>query len=106
MPFISAPFLIALAALGAGVDAAIPRDGHGPHPLCAPCHRRIADRLKTRVDAGALPIADALSNLQVRDIGPDEVAPFDPDGRLLTDVNTPGVYERARLAAGGEPRSA
>ena len=58
------------------------------------------------IDAGALRIADALSDLQVRDIGPDEVAPFDPDGRLLTNVNTPGDYERALLAADGEPRSA
>ena len=106
MPFISAPFLIALASLGAGVDAAIPRDGHGPHPLCASYHRRIADRLKTRIDAGALRIVDALSDLQVRDIGPDEVAPFDPDGRLLTNVNTPADYERARLAADDEPPSA
>ena len=102
MPFISAPFLITLATLGAGVDAAIPRDGHGPHPLCASYHRRIADRLKTRIDAGALRIADVLSDLHVRDIGPDEVAPFDPDGRLLTNVNTPGDYERARIAADGE----
>ena len=106
MPFISAPFLIALATLGTDVDAAIPRDAHGPHPLCASYHRRIADRLKTRIDAGALRILDALSDLQVRDIGPDEVAPFDPDGRLLTNVNTPGDYERALLAADGEPRSA
>jgi molybdopterin-guanine dinucleotide biosynthesis protein A len=106
MPFISAPFLLALAAHGAGVDAAVPRDGHGPHPLCASYQRRIADRLKARIDAGTLRIADALSELQVRDIGPDEVAPFDPDGRLLTNVNTPGDYERARLAADGEPRTA
>jgi len=58
------------------------------------------------IDAGALRIADALNDLQVRDIGPDEVAPFDPDGRLLTDVNTPDDDERTRHAADGEPRSA
>jgi hypothetical protein len=58
------------------------------------------------IDAGALRIADALSDLQVRDIGPDEVAPFDPDGRLPTNVNTPDDDERARRAADGEPRSA
>jgi hypothetical protein len=58
------------------------------------------------IDAGALRIADALNDLLVRDIGPDEVAPFDPDGRLLTDVNTPDDDERARRAADGEPRSA
>ena len=48
----------------------------------------------------------ALSDLQIRDIGPDEVAPFDPDGRLLTNVSAPGDYQRARRAADGEPRSA
>jgi molybdopterin-guanine dinucleotide biosynthesis protein A len=60
----------------------------------------------TAILAGALRIADALSDLQVRDIGSDEVAPFDPDGRLLTNVNTPDDYEQARRAADGEPRSA
>jgi hypothetical protein len=42
----------------------------------------------------------------MRDIGPDEVAPFEPDGRLLTSVNTPGDDERARRAADDEPHSA
>jgi molybdopterin-guanine dinucleotide biosynthesis protein A len=106
MPFISAPFLTELARLGAGVDAAVPRDGHGPHPLCASYLRRIAPRLKTRIDAGKLRIADALYDLEVRDIGCDELAPFDPDGRLLLNVNTPADYERAMLAADGEPPSA
>lgn len=58
------------------------------------------------IDGGALRIADALSDLQVRDIGPDEVAHFDPDGRLPSNVNTPDDYERTRRAADGEPRSA
>src|SRR6266850_2343322 len=103
MPFISAPFLAALAEFGAGVEAAVPRDARGRHPLCASYQRRIAARLRTRIDAGALRIADALGDLHVRDIGSDELAPFDPDGRLLLNVNTPDDYERARLAAGSEP---
>ena len=103
MPFISAPFLTALAGFGAGVDAAVPRDGGGVHPLCASYQRRIAPRLKARIDAGMLRITDALYDLEVRDIGCDELAPFDPDGRLLLNVNTPADYERARVAANGEP---
>lgn len=106
MPFVSAPFLMAPAAHGAGVDAAVPRDEPGPRPLCASYQRRIADRLKARIDAGTLRIADALSDRQVRDIGRDEVAPFDLDGQLLTTVNTPGDDERARLTADDEPRTA
>jgi hypothetical protein len=40
-----------------------------------------------------------LSLLEVRDIGCAELAPFDPDGRLLLNVNTPADYERAQRAA-------
>jgi len=59
-----------------------------------------------RIDAGALRIGDALRELRVVDIGPDRVAPFDPDGLLLLNVNTPADYERARTAAAIEPPSA
>jgi molybdenum cofactor guanylyltransferase len=106
MPFVSAPFLAALAALGADVDAAVPRDARGRHPLCASYQRRIAAHLKACINQGALRIADALEDLRVRDIGPDELAPFDPDGRLLLNVNTPDDYEQACRAAGSEPPAA
>ena len=96
MPFLTAPFLAHLAERGIGVDAALPRDERGRHPLCASYDRRIAAHLKTRIDRGELRVSDALTGLDVREINPDEVAPFDPDGRLLLNVNTPADYERAR----------
>ena len=96
MPFLTAPFLARLAERGKGVDAALPRDERGRHPLCASYDRRIAGHLKARIDRGELRISDALAGLEVREIGPDELAPFDPDGRLLLNVNTPADYERAR----------
>jgi molybdopterin-guanine dinucleotide biosynthesis protein A len=99
MPFLNAPFLARLAALGAGIDAAVPRDAHGIHPLCASYDRRVAARLRARIEAGTLSVADALDELVVREIGPDELAPFDPDGRLLLNVNTPDDYARARSSA-------
>jgi molybdopterin-guanine dinucleotide biosynthesis protein A len=99
MPFLNAPFLARLAALGAGVDAAVPRDARGVHPLCASYDRRIAERIRARIEAGALKVADALTELAVREIGPHELAPFDPDGRLLLNINTPDDYARARSSA-------
>jgi molybdopterin-guanine dinucleotide biosynthesis protein A len=96
MPFLTAPFLSRLAALGADTEAAVPRDARGPHPLCASYQRRVAARLRSRIDAGALRIIDALADLEVRDMGPDEVAPFDEGGRLLLNVNTPDDYRRAQ----------
>ena len=95
MPFLTAPFLSHLASLGAEADAVVPRDANGLHPLCACYARRVAGRLKARIEAGALRIIDALGELDVRHVGPDELAPFDRDGRLLLNVNTPEDYQRA-----------
>ncbi len=96
MPFLTAPFLARLAERGTGVDAALPRDERGRHPLCASYDRRIAAHLKARIDCGELRVGDALAGLDIRELGSDELAPFDPEGRLLLNVNTPADYQRAR----------
>jgi molybdopterin-guanine dinucleotide biosynthesis protein A len=95
MPFLTAPFLARLAALGAGADAAMPRDARGLHPLCAAWGRRAAPHLRARIDEGRLRIVDALDGLDVREMDPGELARFDPDGTLLLNVNTPADYARA-----------
>ena len=97
MPFLNAPFLTYLAERGSDVDAAVPRDARGDHPLCASYARRIADHLHRQIAAGNLRVGHALMELEVRRVGPDELAAFDPDGRLLCNVNTPEDYERARV---------
>jgi len=100
MPFLTASFLAHLAAAGADVDAAVPRTARGRHPLCASYMTHIAPRLRSRIDAGQLRVEAALAEMRVREIGPDEIRRFDPDGRLLTNVNTPDEYEQAQRAAG------
>ena len=39
---------------------------------------------------------EALTDLHVRDIGPGELARYDPDGRLLSNINTPRDYVAAQ----------
>ena len=97
MPFLNAPFLTYLAERGVDVDAAVPCDARGDHPLCASYARRITDHLHRHIAAGNLRVGHALMDLEVRRVGPDELAAFDPDGRLLCNVNTPEDYERARV---------
>jgi molybdopterin-guanine dinucleotide biosynthesis protein A len=99
MPFLTAPFLAFLAARGAGADAAVPRDGRGRHPLCASYARRAAGHFRRRIEGGDLRVVEALAGLDVRDVGPDELASFDPDGRLLTNVNTVEDHDLANRAA-------
>jgi molybdopterin-guanine dinucleotide biosynthesis protein A len=96
MPFLNAPFLTYLMEQGRDADAAVPRDEHNRHPVCASYARRIAGHLHGRITAGELGIGDALVDLAVLEIGPDELAPFNRDGRLLLNINTPDDYARAR----------
>jgi molybdenum cofactor guanylyltransferase len=106
MPYLTAPFLAQLVALGVDThdgivaDATVPLDAHGPHPLCASYATRIAARLLARIESGRLGVIDALADVDVHYMGPDALAPFDPDGRLLLNVNTPADYARACAASG------
>ena len=96
MPFLTTPFLAHLAQRGRDTDAAIPRDARGRHPLCASYARRVAAHLHDRIAMGDLRVGEAVAALQVLEIGPDELQTFDPDGRLLANVNTPADYEQIR----------
>jgi molybdopterin-guanine dinucleotide biosynthesis protein A len=95
MPFLTHTFLARLIDQAAGVDVALPRDAHGRHPLCAVYARRVAPHLKACIEAGRLRVGSALEGLSVCEIGPEQLAPYDPDGRLLLNVNTPGDYALA-----------
>jgi len=92
MPHVDAPFLGFLARVGRDVEAAVPRTSDGWHPLCASYASACAARLRARLDAGQFKVADALTDLDVREIGPGELAPF--DRRVLANINTEDDYRR------------
>jgi molybdopterin-guanine dinucleotide biosynthesis protein A len=92
MPHVDARFLGFLAQAGRDAEAAVPRTSDGWHPLCASYASACAARLRARLEAGQLKVADALTDLAVREIGPDELARFDP--RVLANINTEDDYRR------------
>jgi molybdopterin-guanine dinucleotide biosynthesis protein A len=100
MPFLTPAFLGYLAAQGADHEVVVPVDDSGRHPLCASYLKQVAPRLRARIDAGQLRVGEALTGLAVRELGRDELAPFDRDGRLLLNVNTPDDYARAQSIVG------
>ena len=102
MPFLTGPFLKYVIAQADNADVVVPRDARGRHPLCALYARHIASRLCARIEAGDLRLGTALEDVAVRELGPDILAPFDPDGRLLLNVNTPEDYARAVAMANDE----
>jgi len=95
MPFVSGRFLAHLAETAGDADVVLPRTRDGYEPLCAIYARRAAASILHRLDAGALKVTDLVGTLRVREIGPDEIAPYDPDGTLFLNVNAPDDYRRA-----------
>ncbi len=73
-------------------DAVVPRDAAGRHPLSACYRTRCAPALAARIAAGRLAVRDALADLVVVEVGPEELRELDPGGRALTNVNTPEDY--------------
>jgi molybdopterin-guanine dinucleotide biosynthesis protein A len=99
MPFVTAPFLARIIEAGQEADIAIPRGHDGYQPLCAHYAAACAGPLRSRIERGALKVVDLLADVRVRELGPDEIAPFDPDGLLLLNVNTADDLVRAERAA-------
>jgi molybdopterin-guanine dinucleotide biosynthesis protein A len=99
MPFLTGRFLEHLADRAQGADLAIPRPPDGYQPMCACYARTCREPIRTRIALGTLRIQDLVADVRTREIGPDELAAFDPDGRLFFNVNTPADYERAQQLA-------
>lgn len=95
LPFVTAPFLAALVARRHEAEAVVPRPGGRWQPLCGVYHRDVAPRLRDRIDRGQWRVTDALEDLRVSAMTDAELAPFDPDGRLLLNVNTPEDLQAA-----------
>jgi len=101
LPFVTAPFLARVIEAGQEADVAIPRGRDGYQPLCANYAQACAGPLLRRIEQRALKVTDLLADVRVRELGPDEIAPFDPDGLLLLNVNTADDLVRAERAARG-----
>lgn len=94
MPFVTGEFLEHLATGGSDFDATMPRDRHGLHPLCAAYARSAAPVIRRAIDQGVRTIQDAIDPLRIHLVEGPALEAFDPDGRLLENINTPDDYAR------------
>lgn len=95
MPFVRSSFVRAIAGVGDDVDAIAPKDSAGWHPLAAAYRRRVAVRIKARLDRGALRVIEALGDMRVHPMTSDTLQQLDAAGMLLMNVNTPDDYRAA-----------
>ncbi|MDE2904739.1 MAG: molybdenum cofactor guanylyltransferase [Acidobacteriota bacterium] len=99
MPFLSTAFLDRLWRADRAAEVTIPRTDDGYQPLCACYRATCASLIERRVAAGKLRTSAAVEALQRHEIGADVIAPFDPDGTLFFNVNTPADHARALAIA-------
>jgi molybdopterin-guanine dinucleotide biosynthesis protein A len=89
LPLLTPDLLLALVAWPRA-EAVVPRPASGPQPLCALYARAPAARAaRARLEVGRLALRGVLDDLEVAWLDPDALAPYDPHGRLLANLNTP-----------------
>jgi molybdopterin-guanine dinucleotide biosynthesis protein A len=96
MPFLEVALLRFLAErVTAGVDAAVPAGPAGPEPLHAAYAASALPGLERALASGERSLRGALQALRVRWVPEEEWRPLDPEGRSMTNVNTPEELARA-----------
>jgi molybdopterin-guanine dinucleotide biosynthesis protein A len=99
LPFLTVSFLRHLVDRVHGADAAIPRTADGTEPLCAVYSRTCLEPIRARLERGELRVSALGDAIRVNEIGPAELASFDPAGTMFFNVNTPDDYTRASALA-------
>jgi molybdopterin-guanine dinucleotide biosynthesis protein A len=88
-------YLIA-RALASSADAVLPMNTRGAEPLCAMYHQRAEPSIRATLERGTRKVTDGLLDIHVETIAPAEWNPFDSDGLLFKNMNSPEDYEEAR----------
>lgn len=101
MPHVTAEFLRHLLRIAAAAnpDVLLPLDRRGrAEPLCAVYSIRCREAIAEALRRGIHKMTDAFAALRVRELPLAEYAPFDPDGRLFANLNTPADLAATRAA--------
>jgi len=88
-------YLIA-RALASEADAVVPISSGGAEPLCAAYHQKCAPVIRAALEAGTRKVTDGLASLLLETISPMECKPFDRDGLLFKNMNSPADYQEAQ----------
>jgi molybdenum cofactor guanylyltransferase len=96
MPFLDRPMLRYLMTLRPGHDVVVPSLEVGMEPLHALYHRRAAPAIRAALERGERRLVSFYRALRVRAVTPEELEPFDRDGRAFFNINTSEDLAQAR----------
>ncbi|MBU5613052.1 molybdenum cofactor guanylyltransferase [Geomonas sp. Red51] len=89
LPCPSKAILRHLCSLREGFDAVVPKTRQGYEPLFALYSKRCLEPIRKLLDRGECCAYAWYPDVNVREVGPDEIAPLDPDGTAFLNLNTP-----------------
>jgi molybdopterin-guanine dinucleotide biosynthesis protein A len=89
MPFLNPELMALLLDLADGFQAVLPRWDERLQPLCAVYQRSCLHAIERSLASGQKRMIAFHDQVDVRIVGEDEVATFDPDGLSFFNVNTP-----------------
>jgi len=99
LPFVTPDLLLALVAWPEA-DAVVPRDANGRHALCALYHRdAVLPLARERLASGVLQLRGLLDAIEPAYVEGEALERLDPDGAVLTNVNTPEELATARRSS-------
>lgn len=103
LPYLTIGWLNFLAARAktSSADAVIPQNALGAEPLCAMYRKRGEASIRGALERGVRKVTDGLAGLRIEEIAPAEWKPFDSEGLLFKNMNTPADYEEARARLSG-----
>ena len=94
LPFPCAAVLRHLCSLKEGYDAVVPSTRYGYEPLFALYSKSCLAPIKALLDRGEFCAYAYYPEIRVRYVPPEELAPFDPDGRAFLNLNTPEEFAK------------
>ena len=98
LPYLTREWLEHLISRGfaSSADAVLPMNTRGAEPLCAMYHQRAEPAIRKALERGTRKVTDGLLDVRVETIAPAEWNPFDSDGLLFKNMNSPEDYEEAK----------
>jgi molybdopterin-guanine dinucleotide biosynthesis protein A len=89
LPLVPPSLLARLAELGESWDAVVPVSPRGPEPLCAVYGPACLGPIRRSVEAGEMRMTAFWSDVRVRRLPAEELAPHGDVGALFRNLNTP-----------------
>jgi molybdopterin-guanine dinucleotide biosynthesis protein A len=94
MPFLNTAFMEYLVSQAAGYDIVVPETPDGLQPLSAIYSRRCLPTIRGLLDRNRLQIRGFYQGHPLLKIPPETIRPFDQEGRMFMNVNTPDDLTR------------